>query len=198
MARHAAFDRQETLQKALRLFWAKGYQGTSLKDLEKALDLRPGSIYAAFGSKEELFCEALRAYSEAARRNFEETVARGGTTLSGLAAHIRGIGRPAGDDAPARACMLVKTLLETPDEDPKLRRLAEDMMRAMEGVFKDAFHTAREAGELPADADPERLAWRLQADIFGLRTYAQRTDAADRVPYLADDIARGIEALRVN
>ncbi|NBB84288.1 MAG: TetR family transcriptional regulator, partial [Alphaproteobacteria bacterium] len=47
MARKATFDRAAVLDKAMALFWAKGYHATSLRDLEAALDLRPGSIYAA-------------------------------------------------------------------------------------------------------------------------------------------------------
>ena len=60
MARKAGYDREKVLDKALELFWAKGYHGTSLKDLEVALDMRPGSIYAAFGSKEALFTAVVQ------------------------------------------------------------------------------------------------------------------------------------------
>ena len=67
MARPAIHDRDEALARALRLFWAQGFHATSLKDIEKALDMRPGSIYAAFGSKEGLYRAALARYAADAR-----------------------------------------------------------------------------------------------------------------------------------
>lgn len=195
MARQASYDREKVLHKALELFWAKGYHTTSLKDLETVLDMRPGSIYAAFGSKEALFAEVLRVYAKRSQAYFEATLARGPTPLSGIAAHVRSLGCADVETQPSRACMLVKTLLETPDDDPVLRRLTENMLRMMEASFSRAFHHARDVGELPPNANPDRLACRLQAEIFGLRTYAQRTDTKARVAELAEDIAADIEAL---
>ncbi|MBC7184501.1 MAG: helix-turn-helix transcriptional regulator, partial [Marinobacter sp.] len=61
MARHARYDRKTALGKAVGLFWEKGYHGSSMKQIEQALDMRPGSIYATFGSKDGLFSEALAA-----------------------------------------------------------------------------------------------------------------------------------------
>ena len=64
MARTPQFDRDIALNNAMLLFWKQGYHATSMKDIEYALDMRPGSIYAAFGNKESLFNEALRTYGE--------------------------------------------------------------------------------------------------------------------------------------
>ena len=197
MARQASYNRETVLQKALELFWAKGYHTTSLKDLEIALDMRPGSIYAAFGSKEALFAEVLRDYAKRSQEHFDAMLARGPTPLFGIAAHVRSLGCADRGATPSQACMLVKTLLETPDDDPVLRRLTEEMMRMIEASFSDAFRAARDAGELAPNADPDRLACRLQSEIFGLRTYAQRTDAGARVADLAEDIAHDIEQLAV-
>lgn len=196
MARTASYDRNEVLARAQALFWRKGYHATSLKDLEGALDLRPGSIYAAFGSKEALFAETLRIYGQQSRAQLRETLTAAQSPLAGLAEHVRGLGCPPAAPAPSRACMLVKTLLEVPDDDPTLRPVTEEMMRQIEDDFAVAFRAARAAGELPDNADPARLASRLQAAIFGLRAYAQRSNAQDRIAALADDIATEIEALR--
>lgn len=197
MGRSASYDRDKVLQAAMELFWARGYHNTSLKDLEQALDMRPGSIYAAFGSKEALFGAALDRYAQTGQRALADTLAGAPSPVAGLAAHVRMLGRLMSDNPPSRACMLVKTLLETPDDDPVLRRSVERMMRALERAFADAFRDARDAGEIPPGSDPERLAARLQASIFGLRAYAQRSDAGETTERLADDIAREIEALAV-
>jgi len=189
------YDREEVLQRALDVFWAKGFRGTSMKDLEAALGMHPGSIYAAFSSKEKLFEEALERYAARSGERLEQTFAETPSPLQGLANHVRGLGSLAPADGPSRACMLVKTVLETPDDDPVVRRTAEALLRNVEASFADAFRRAQVQGELPAAADPDHLATWLQMQIIGLRAYAQRSDAGPKVRALAEDIARSVEML---
>src|SRR5260370_36266445 len=56
------FDADAALEQAMRLFWLKGYLGTSVSDLTEALGISRASLYAAFGSKDELFLAALERY----------------------------------------------------------------------------------------------------------------------------------------
>ncbi|MEO1536306.1 MAG: helix-turn-helix domain-containing protein [Pseudomonadota bacterium] len=197
MARKAAFDRDDILARARDLFWRKGFHATSLKDLEVALELKPGSIYAAFGSKEGLFLEALQDYARGSRSELAEAYATGASPLAALAAHARGLAAICDPARPARACMLVKTILEHPEEDSPVRQLAEDLMDEAGARFMEGFRRAKAAGELPKDADPERLGRKFQADVVGLRAFAQRSDGAKVVPALAEDLARSVEAMRV-
>lgn len=196
MAGKPTYDRDAVLQTALELFWAKGIRGTSMKDLEAALGMHPGSIYAAFGSKEKLFGETLERYAARSGARLDRTIAEASSPLQGLANHVRGLGGLDPADSPSRACMLVKTVLETPDDDPVVRRTAEALLRNVEASFADAFTRAKAQGELPAAADPDHLASWLQMQIVGLRAYAQRSDAGPKVRALAEDIARGVERLR--
>lgn len=62
--RPRAFDREAALTQATRLFWSKGYEATSISDLKKAMGIESPSLYAAFGSKEELYAEALKHYGK--------------------------------------------------------------------------------------------------------------------------------------
>src|SRR3954447_7401012 len=74
------FDASEALDRALEVFWRKGYEGTSLDDLTRAMGINRPSLYAAFGNKEELFKKALDRYAEGPaayfRRALEEPTAR--------------------------------------------------------------------------------------------------------------------------
>jgi AcrR family transcriptional regulator len=196
MPRTAVHTRQDSLEKALELFWRQGFGATSLKDLEGALDMRPGSIYATFGSKENLFGEALDRYAERAMAELERVVAAQDSPLGGIVAYIRMLGGVRDRDQTCQACMLVKSLLEFGEREQAARPRVEALLARMERRFTERLAEARAAGEIAANLDPERIGRRLQADVIGLRTYAQR-DVEDRaVRDLADDIAREWERLR--
>lgn len=196
MSRTALYSRQESLERALQLFWQKGFHATSLKDLEKALDMRPGSIYAAFGSKDGLFQEVLEHYARLTLAELEYTLKTHSSPLMGLAAYLRQLGGILDKGLPSRACMLVKSLLELGAREQSALQKVEAMLAGMEARFIDCFTEAQRIGELDSELDPVRLARRLQAEIMGLRAFAQRDVDSAAVHELAEDMAQSIEALR--
>lgn len=188
MPRQTRHDRQHSLDQALALFWRKGYHAASLKDLEGALDMRPGSIYASFGSKERLFGEVLQRYGRQGLVELERTLAANPSPLGGLADYLRLLGGLRDTPRPCHACLLMKTLLELGSEGPNAR-LARELLDGMEARFTAAFTAARDAGELADDARPARLAPRYQAMIMGLRAQAERATDPAALHALADDLA---------
>lgn len=197
MARATIHNRQDSLERALQLFWHKGFHATSLKDLEKALDMRPGSIYATFGSKDGLFQESLERYARLGLANLERTLSAHDSPLAGLAAYLRDLGGLCDQELPSRACMLVKSLLELGQREEVAWRKAEELLAGMEAVFVAHFVAAQEAGELESGLDPVRLGRKLQAEVMGLRAFAQRDVDSAAVHALAEDLAQSLEALRI-
>ena len=78
MTRAQPYNRDAAIDAAMTLFWQKGYHATSLKDLEGALSMKPGSIYAAFSSKENLFNLSLERYFTSNRDEFRKFMAAAG------------------------------------------------------------------------------------------------------------------------
>ncbi|MBY6200963.1 TetR/AcrR family transcriptional regulator [Maritalea mobilis] len=196
MPRAANYDRDATLDAAMTLFWRKGYHATSLKDLEGALSMKPGSIYAAFDSKENLYLLALARYFETSRGLFRAQMARFASPIEALAAHVRSFAELTPQDRARQACMLTKTLVDTRTTDPKIAAATQDYLDQMGAEFRAAFAAAQDKGEIPPDADTARLARRYQANITALRVELHRDAPQDDVVQLAEDIAREIEALR--
>jgi len=192
MPRHRLYDREQSLDRAVELFWAQGFHATSLKDLERTLDMRPGSIYAAFGSKQALFEAALDRYAARGLEDLEAKLARHASPLDGLAAYVRELGDLHAQASPSRACLLVKSLLELGDREPLARDKADALLAVMEKRFIEAFHAAKASGELAAGQDPTALGRRLQVEIMGLRAYAQRAVASAAICQVANDLARSI------
>lgn len=195
MARPSRYDRHAALDQAMNLFWRQGFHATSLKDIERALDMRPGSIYGHFGSKEDLFREALEHYTRQGLAELDRTLAEGPTPLTALAGYVRRLGGVCDQALPSRACMLMKSLLELGEREAAAREHVETLLTGMETRFRQALDEARSRGELPEDLDTARLARRWQAEVMGLRAYAQRDVESRAVQQLAEDMARDLEAL---
>ncbi len=197
MARSAPYDREIALDAAMALFWEKGFHATSLKDLEARLAMKPGSIYAAFTSKENLYLLALRRYFEKSRAGFRDQLARAASPLDALAEQFRTYGRLAPDDLARQACMLTKTMVDTRTTDPAIADTTRDYLTAMQNEFVAAFVAAQNAGELPASADPNRLARRFQANVTALRLAMHQGMDTEDFNQLAEDMASEIDDKRV-
>jgi AcrR family transcriptional regulator len=195
MARAANYDRDAALDAAMTVFWRRGYHATSLKDLESALKMKPGSIYAAFESKENLYLLAIARYFEMSRQGFRKQIATYSSPLAGLAAQFQNYAALAEADPSRQACMLMKTLVDTKATDPVLAKASQGYLDQMCVEFADVFKAARDAGEVSKDADLLRLARRYQANITALRVELQRGTPSGDIAQLAEDMAA--ETLRI-
>ena len=188
MPRTPKFHRETALNNALKLFWRKGYHATSMKDIEEEMDMRPGSIYAAFGNKEALFKETLEEYSSLAEEEFKQALAQKSSVLQGISLYLRNIAVMTETCAPTQTCMLVKTLLEFTPEDKAFSEPVQSYLDKFEQLFTEAFQQAQQRGEIGSSQSPERLGLLLQTNIIGLRTMARREIPRQQLESLADDI----------
>ncbi|WP_335947072.1 helix-turn-helix domain-containing protein [Salipiger bermudensis] len=195
MARTASYDREAALDAAMTLFWVKGYHATSLKDLEQALQMRPGSIYGAFQSKEALFRATLDRYGARMANDLETLLAGADSPIEALQSHLRSLAELHPAERPSTACMLVKSLLEVPDE-AELRAVVLGHLDTVERLLAEALRRAQALGELPPGSDPDRIARRLQTYIFGLKIQAQRENDPERMRLLCADLADELGQLR--
>lgn len=187
MPRKPNYDRDELIDRARDLFWKRGWAGTSLKDLEATLQMKPGSFYAAFGSKDALFAIAMEKYASDGLERLK--------TLAHELGPIKALQRfpemvVENDDAPAKACMLSKTLLELHAHNHPLAHDANLHLLKMEDQFTELFQQAQAKGDIASAHDPKQLARRYQSDLLGLRISAER-DGVDAIA-LSAEIANGL------
>ncbi|MCK8083669.1 TetR/AcrR family transcriptional regulator [Vibrio sp. 1CM24A] len=189
MSKRAQFDREDVIIRAKNLYWAKGYHGTSMRALQDAIDMRPGSIYATFGSKDNLFILAIERYRQESDQLLESSLAEAPTKVDGLKSFIRKIILEKRDTAPSGMCMIVKSVSELTEEDnPELLATAKRLLNDIEKAFTVILTSAIADGEISADKDPVELARYVQVQIIGLRTFARATEELDAVEKFIDDI----------
>lgn len=178
MANTAKYDRQDVIQKATNLFWEKGFHATSMRNLQEAIDMRPGSIYASFGSKEGLFKETLQYYANESLALLQSFASANESPLEALRQFLSSV-VISHAQAPSNMCMLVKTISELTDDNAELLSEAQQLLGTVEVAFAELFTQAQAKGELASSKDPKRLASLLQMQVMGLRAYSRASDSSE-------------------
>jgi AcrR family transcriptional regulator len=189
MPRKALHDRDDLIKRAKDIFWRRGWAGTSLKDLEVALDTRPGSFYAAFGSKDALYELALNKYAQDGMDRLEALNETQGS-LGALQAYPGIVFE--NPDSAGHACMLAKTFLELNGQGHALAQVANDLLLRMEAKFAQLFQAAQAAGEIGPTLNTESLAGRYQSDLLGLQVLAAQShsQAQSIAQNMAEELGR--------
>jgi len=167
--RPRGFDTEAAVERAMGVFWSRGYHGTALPDLLRATKLSRGSLYAAFGGKHALFLRALDRYiADALARIDVELGSRHGP-VDGLRAFLVGyVDRTSGTNG-RRGCLLVATAMELAGHDPDVETRIRGFFKAMETKLAGAFSRVKAAGDLAAGVEPTSAARILVCFVEGLR-----------------------------
>jgi len=159
MARPKAFNPDEALEKAMHVFWHKGYEATSMEDLLTAMDLNRGSLYATFGDKRGLFLKAMDRYCAGGGIGSGMSILKQpGPALPLIRQFIDHMLEFGLADPLRRGCMITNTVMElAPHEKDIAKRLSGRLQMAEEAFFQ-LLTRAKEEGELDKDKDLRALA----------------------------------------
>ena len=165
IGRPRGFDRDAALEAAMLLFWRKGFAATSMSDLCDAMGVRSPSLYAAFGSKEALYLEAVEYYARTIGPPVWDKLAEGATARAGienlLIAWTESLPKSRGTPA---GCMAL--LAAVGDEWPAtIVRVVKKVRLEMLGTLRSRLETAVAKGELPASTDIDGLS-RFYLSVF--------------------------------
>ncbi|GGF53082.1 TetR/AcrR family transcriptional regulator [Alteromonas lipolytica] len=178
-------SREQSIQQAMTVFWQKGYVGAGMRDIQTALDKRPGSIYAAFGNKEGLYLAALEVYTQ----GIADRLIACSHAAEPLDALKEFLGTPLlqnDEDTYMRQCLIVKTQadwLELPEGiQNSLRKALGNVRDGLIAVIEAAKAKQALAESLPT----EQAATWLQGQFIALRTMATTVDDASSLSWMLD------------
>ncbi|MGW4716039.1 TetR/AcrR family transcriptional regulator [Nocardia sp. NPDC004260] len=168
--RPRSFDIDSALDRALEVFWRYGYEGAALSDLTAAMGINRPSLYAAFGSKAELFDRALERYVDGPGRYLTEAIELP-TARAVAAAYLAGaIELTTGHDSPG--CLSVRSAQACGPEAEHSRKSAVAVRLAGEAALRRRLERARAEGDLPEDSKPADLARYLMTVSDGIAVQA--------------------------
>jgi TetR/AcrR family transcriptional repressor of nem operon len=172
VARQKEFDRDDVLERAMRLFWTQGYEATSMGDLTEHLGIGRQSLYDTFGDKHQLYLAALDRYRQKFGGNVPAALA-GDTPVRRAIRDVFEGTLSAGVAEGGRGCMMVCATVERCPSDGDVLKRTTDNASGLERAFHDRLLRARRDGEIGPHQDPTALARYLTNALFGLGVSAK-------------------------
>jgi TetR/AcrR family transcriptional repressor of nem operon len=192
MGRPREFDKGEALEAAMRVFWTRGYDGTSLCDLIAAMGISKSSFYETFGSKHDLFLTSLDRYRDNVIGGLAAKLAAADSPRAGIVAAFAVVLDPPPQSRQPQGCFVSRCAVEIGGRDgAAVARIAAGLEGTV-GAFHAAVVRAQAQGEIPAEHDAHALARYLVSSLNGLHVMAKAK--ADRAT-LADIVRLTLAAL---
>jgi TetR/AcrR family transcriptional repressor of nem operon len=169
MARPRQFDPDDVLEQTMRIFWERGYRGTTVDELAESSGVRPGSLYNAFpGGKHALFLRALDLYSKLVVPEKMGALARSDAGLAELRDYFDGLVDDLTTPEGRMGCLMVNSTMELAAEDSEVGAIVRGHMALLETSAARALRNAKRRGELPKGINPRVKATQLMATGMGL------------------------------
>ncbi|MFC3157338.1 transcriptional regulator, TetR family [Chryseobacterium arachidis] len=189
MARTKEFNEDQVLDKAIEIFWYKGYNGTSAQDLVTHLGLSRSSLYDTFGDKQKLFVASLKKYQKQSQDQIVELF----DTSENIKETLQNIFKQAVieslEDRITKGCFMVNTSIELAVHDSEISEIVQNNTQIMEGIFTKAMQKGQDLEQISKNMDAKTLARFIFNNYSGIRVLA-RTGEADKQVY--DDILKAM------
>ena len=182
LGRPRAFDSETALDRAMHVFWAKGYEGASLSRLTRAMRINRPSLYAAFGNKEQLFRKVLDRYVDGPVAYFGKALAAA-KARDVIEKILRGTARMAEHPGIPPGCLLVQGALAC--GSASARKEVAARRTAAEVALRHRLQRAKREGDLPKSAEPSELAHYVMTVVRGMAVQASGGASRDQLRRVA-------------
>ena len=168
MARSKAFNEEDVLDKAVEVFWAKGYEATSMQDLVDAMGIQRGSLYATFGCKQQLFLLSLERYGKVVVSILLDILESKPSAVESIELFFAQLVEHLLTAGPLRSCLVTNSAIERGLRDEETRQQVLHLLNALEKGFYNTLKRARKNGEISEELDLNTVANFLTSNMQGL------------------------------
>lgn len=192
MARTKEFNEDKALDKAIEIFWHKGYNGTSAQDLVTHLGLSRSSLYDTFGDKQKLFVKSLKRYQQQNEESLKELFENAENIKTAITEIFKQAVIESLQDRITKGCFMVNSAVELAMHDPEIGKIVHENQKAVEDVFYNAVKKGQESGQISDKQEARSLARFIFNNYSGIRVLAR---AGEKDKQVYDDILRAIFSL---
>jgi len=174
MPRTKQFDETAVLDKAIDIFWEKGYSATSYSDLVEGMGINRASMYSTYGDKHALFLKALQQYKKKSHNILKQVLLKdSGPVKQKLEIFFDSAIEEALNDKACKGCFIVNATAEMATCDKEIADFTRQNQTEILGLFTFLFQEAKVNGEIASTADPEALAHFIFNTYNGLRVVSK-------------------------
>lgn len=181
MARPKTFDRDDVLERAMQLFWTRGYERTSIQDLVEAMGINRGSLYDTFIDKESLYREALERYRAGNGQGLSRVIERTHTPREAIETYLRQVAATGADALTKRGCFIANTVTEFGASEHPIAEAARGAVRDIEATFAGLVEKGQSTGEIRRDQAPDVLAAYLTTALNGIRVLVKADESKEQL-----------------
>lgn len=164
-----SFDESDVIERAMDVFWKKGYAATSISDITDATGIKRGSLYNAFDGKHDLFVRALLKYGGERRTNKLQMLETVEDPREAIAMFFDSIVKATLDDPDKKGCLLFNTALEFSSHDDDVKKLVSQGINEVVTFFEGRIDRGKELGSIRNSLDTQSTAKALVALVVGIR-----------------------------
>ena len=188
MPRPCEYDRETVVEQATDLFWQQGYGKTSIGDLVDATGLKPGSLYAAFGSKKGLFLAVIEHYNQEFIAKIRALHDEPGAAIDKIDDLLQQIVDEQAGGGNQRGCLTVNALLEMSHHDSEIGDRLSGYNRFLSSAFEALIVDAQREGTIDDGRDSAALATFLMNNLWGLRVMCKSKPAPEAMQAVVDGV----------
>ena len=184
LGRPRAFDPEAALDRAMHVFWAKGYEGASLSDLTRVMRINRPSLYAAFGNKEQLFRKVLDRYMNGPLAYFQKALAAQ-KARDVIEQIFFSAAKMASDPRAPAGCLVVQGAMACGDPAGSVRKEIAALRAAAKAALRRRLQRAKREGDLPKNADPGELSHYVMTVLHGMAVQGADGASCDQLRRVA-------------
>lgn len=173
MPRKKQYEVSDVVDKAMHTFWRNGYEGTSVRMLEKEMGINQFSIYSSFGNKKDLFLEVLKQYKEHVETTFLKRLLTSKGSLQDIQLFLQDFGHAVRSGKNPNGCLMVNTGMEISKNNKEVSLQLTNYFKFIKNTFLNVLDKAKIRKELPKEFDSNKHAEFLLGSLQGLALYAK-------------------------
>lgn len=181
VGRPRTFDRTAALERAMHVFWEKGYEGTTMVDLIQTIGVKAPSVYAAFGNKDALFKQAVKTYSELVGIRPVNSLLETNSIYEAIKKSLQDNVEIFTSPNNPSSCLIFSAAINCSPEHLEHTNDLRELRQNFKGVYKDRIEKAVLAGEFKDHVNSEELAEFFMAFVHGLAMRAKDGSAANEL-----------------
>lgn len=187
MSWEKSFDEDEALDRAMDVFWRRGFDSASIAELIEETGVNRGSLYNAFGSKQSLFLKALRKYDHDKRKRVLAELEALDDPRRAIGDFFDSIVASTLADTERRGCFLFNTVSECGTLDEQVNDIVTNGLRELEGFFRRCIEVGQARGDIRQDIDPASKATALLALALAVRVLGRGPSSEEALRTIADE-----------